>query len=405
MAAAEVAPPLNGGSTSSRADPLQVLNDYTTAGTSEGLSINPLIVEQLSEAAKAQQEDAEVNHLVISAPGNDRRVFSNRIGDTDIALISKVFSPQGFALQYVDFSYNTIGDKGAAGIANMLPECPNLRALILRSNDIGPYGAHMIASKLSVCTELSKLDLSFNPIGRDGGMSVAAYLQTPNKLLHLDVDSAEVNIDVLIALAAVLHVNNRTLCILNVENPRLFTLQQEHCTHFGRMLQVNTRLMELYLGKQKIRDEGTQVLVSHLFDNRALRVLDLRCNEISVKGAFEIARLLESDAVLQWLNLEANRMQDEGAFHIADALKYNRHLSTLERFQAVHNDFGPTAAAKWGKLLQKAPKVVVWSGVEVVNVCERGGEVGVEDGFSKMVEGFQLNFDSGFDRDVEKETL
>jgi len=167
-----------------------------------------------------------------------------------------------------------------------------------------------------------------------GGLAVAEFLQNNLVLYECHLADCEIDVDALVAISAVLHVNNQTLRYIDVTNPRVFTLQEEHTVHFGRMLRVNTGLIEVYLGKQKIRDEGTQILVTYLLENKTLRVLDLNSNEIGAEGAVSLGELLRNDCQLQSLKLSANRIGEKGntkgAQAIADALPRNRMLSYLD---------------------------------------------------------------------------
>lgn len=79
----------------------------------------------------------------------------------------------------------------------------------------------------------------------------------------------------MIALATVLQ-QNRSLEYLNMENPSLPPIETEPIMHMARMLQVNSALRELNLGKCKVRDAGALQLAQHLEDNRTLVSLDLR---------------------------------------------------------------------------------------------------------------------------------
>merc|ERR1712187_937541 len=100
------------------------------------------------------------------------------------------------------------------------------------------------------------------------------------------------------------------------------------------MLRVNVHLKEIYLGKHRMRDEGVRQLVSFLLENKTLRVLDLRCNELGAEGAQHLGTLLASDCQLSRLNLSANRIGENnnvnGARAIAEALRKNRMLRHLD---------------------------------------------------------------------------
>lgn len=73
--------------------------------------------------------------------------------------------------------------------------------------------------------------------------------------------------DVLVSLAAVLRGSQ--LAVLDVQNPRISTLQEEHTVHLGRVMRKNPNVTELYLGKLRMRDEGARQLVDFLLENEA----------------------------------------------------------------------------------------------------------------------------------------
>jgi len=298
--------------------------------------VNRLIERSLLESAEAGNEV-----WWLEACGNHALTFSARLADADIPILCEVFSSFKGAvatLQRVDFSYNLITDTGVETLAAGLfggqeaPTC--LRSLVLKGNDIGPRGVDTLCRVLRRCPQLRRLDISQNPLGKLGGLAVAEFLQNNLELLEARIADCEIDVDSLAAIAAVLHVNNQSLKVCDVSNPRIFTKQEEHTVHFGRMLRVNTGLSEIYLGKQRMRDDGASILVNSLLENKTLRVLDLRCNEIGAEGAVSLGVLLRKDCQLQRLNLEGNRIGEKknkaGAKALADALARNRMLSHLD---------------------------------------------------------------------------
>ena len=86
-----------------------------------------------------------------------------------------------------------------------------------------------------------------NPLENDGGMAVAEMLNINRVIKSLDLGNTELGTESLVALCTVLY-GNMVLCELNLENPRLFGVQQETTMHIGRMLAVNTGLESLNLG-------------------------------------------------------------------------------------------------------------------------------------------------------------
>merc|ERR1719182_597957 len=146
------------------------------------------------------------------------------------------------------------------------------------------------------------------------------FLQGSEQLLELQLADTEIDIDVLVAISAVLLTGTSQLKVCNLENPRIQTLQEDHTVHLGRMLRVDTTLSEIYLGKHRMRDDGVRQLVSFLLENKTLRVLDLRCNELGAEGAVHLGNLLRMDCQLVQLNLSGNRIGEQGNVNGARAI-------------------------------------------------------------------------------------
>jgi len=272
----------------------------------------------------------------IEAPGNDKFVFTCRLGDDDMDVFAKVFGPMSCAMAQLDLSYNQLTDVGAQKLASFIPSSTarRLTSLSLRSNSIGPDGCFAICQAIVLCPSLRRIDFSHNPLGQDGGTIVVDLLSSMPQLLELFLQDTEANIDVLVAIAEALRKPELQLSVCNIENPRIETLQEEHIVHLGQMLRENTHLREMYLGKVHMRDEGVRQLVSFLLENKTLRVLDLRCNELGADGAKHLGQLLGSDCQLSRLNLSSNRIGEKcnvtGAAAIAQALLNNRMLRHLD---------------------------------------------------------------------------
>merc|ERR1719188_2063066 len=189
--------------------------------------------------------------------------------------------------------------------------CKRLTVFSIRANSVGPRGCGALCQVLQHCESLKRLDFSRNPLQRAGGLLVVELLKNSTNLRELMLADSELDIDVLVALAAVLLTGVPKLRLCNVENPRIQTLQEDHTVHLGRMLRVNTYISEIYLGKHKMRDEGVRQLVSFLLENKTLRVLDLRCNDLGTEGAQHLSKLLSMDCQISELNLSGNRIGEK----------------------------------------------------------------------------------------------
>jgi len=194
-----------------------------------------------------------------------------------------------------------------------------------------------------------------NPLGKKGGIMLLELLQVSPDLLELLMGDTEADIDVLVSLAAVLLTSPSQLKVCDIQNPRITTLQEDHTVHLGRMLRVDTHITELYLGKHRIRDDGIRQLVDFLLENKVLRVLDLRCNELGADGAEHLGKLLASDCQLLSLNLSGNRIGEKcnvnGAKALSEGLSYNTNLRHLD---LNHNSLCGPALQLLGAVVEKS---------------------------------------------------
>jgi len=360
---------------------------YKRAAASANCKINPLVMSSLMESVKAQSHG-----FFVEAPGCHPTTFTSRIDDVHATVLCQAFATRAQFLVKLDLSHNLLTDVGAGQLAMGLL-CQGAAALVslsLKANSIGADGCEAICQALRRCSSIQSVDLSRNPLERSGGLVVVEFLKDTVNLAELILADTEIDIDVLVAIATALLVGNPTppkLKVCNIENPRIGTLQEEHTVHFGRMLRVNTHLSEIYLGKHRMRDEGVRQLVSFLVENKTLRVLDLRCNELGVAGAQHIGTLLKDDCQLSLLNLTSNRIGEEdnvdGAHAIAGALLSNRMLrylnldcnslcgealgfmadaiannSTLESVALFHNKWDQPSSLKFHEILADTSRIL-----------------------------------------------
>lgn len=308
-----------------------LLEAYVAAKHASGGKVNHLVERSLTESMLAQGET-----FYLEAPGNHPLVFKNRLGDTDMRIFAEVFGAAAHFLVRLDLSYNLVTDLGIENLCAGLLGRQSLRltSVSLRGNGIGPRGCDKLCQTLRKCPSLMGLDVSQNPLGRVGGLMLVEFLQYSGQLLELHLADTEMDIDVLVAISAVLLTGSSSLKVCNLENPRIQTLQEDHTIHLGRMLRVDTHISDLYLGKHMMRDDGVRQLVGFLLENKTLRALDLRCNELGAEGAVHLGTLLRTDCQLVQLNLSGNRIGEKGNINgakaIAEALTSNRMLKHLD---------------------------------------------------------------------------
>jgi len=274
------------------------------------------------------EEDDAIDIII---RGNDRLNFNYRIEDLDLIVICGTLESYSECLLFLDFSYNHIGDTGAMALARLIGGCPNLEGLNLQGNSIEHTGSQHLIDGLKQCPNLEYLNLSWNSIQTDGAMAVIELLNESTRLVELNLANNEIGHDAIIAISTVLNTTNNSLRILNLDNPRIVSIDQELAIHFAKMLYVNTGIERLSLRKHKLRDPGLFTITEHILDNTTLRVLDLNSNEISVQGSESIAKYLKGKKCqLESLFLANNQVATFGARAISQALSVNRTLLHLD---------------------------------------------------------------------------
>lgn len=383
-----------------------IVVNYQEVTKFAGRKVNFLVERCLLEAVEAGRET-----FFIEAPGNHKMVFGSRLGDKDMPTFVQVFNFPVPFLSRLDLSYNELSDEGISLLSSSMlgSRASRLNSFSVRANSIGPAGCQALCQSLRYCRQLKRLDVSRNPLGRIGGLAVIALLQANPGILEVFLGDTEIDIDVLVALSSLLLTGSLQLKVCEIENPRIISLQEDHTVHLGRMLRMNTHICELYLGKHRMRDDGVRQLVDFLLENKVLRVLDLRCNDLGADGAKHLGKLLASDCRLLKLNLSGNRIGEkdnvQGAKAIAEALRGNsvlRHLdlnhnglcgeallhlaeaveasTTLQAIQLFHSKWDQPSSYKFHSILNDAHRATplkadfVTSEVDLrIDVCKLDG--------------------------------
>ena len=106
----------------------------------------------------------------------------NLLDDHVRVFLREVSSNKLKHIQTLMLLYNSIGDDGAAALAEGLESCNSLHTLELSHNSIGDVGAAALAEGLKSCNNLQILNLKSNSIGDDGAAALAEGLKSCNSL-------------------------------------------------------------------------------------------------------------------------------------------------------------------------------------------------------------------------------
>ena len=87
------------------------------------------------------------------------------------------------------------------------------------------------------------------------------------------------------------------------------------------------------MSNKKVNDDTVCSIVFGLYNNTAVKKLDLSCNNITDDGAIVISDVLKHNNSLQKLDISYNNIGDDGAEAIGYSLKYNKTVKELNLSQ------------------------------------------------------------------------
>jgi len=311
----------------------KILNKYREALHTFRMTANKQVEEFLIKSSEAEQniqtQGTNNNEETLSMvfPGNNIYHFNNRLNDMDLQPICIAFMPQINFLIELDLSFNKLSDKGGVTISKLVEFAENIKRINLSGNQIADLGAEKLSISLKGKIFLSHLNLNTNHIGNTGIMFINELLFTNSGLLNLDIGNNHYDWDAMIAITSALTTTNKSLNILNVDDPNYKIQDQDFFTHFGKMLLKNKSLKKLSMKLHKLRFEGLAILTEHLAFNKTLEVLDISCNQICFQGMSFISEFLQrDDTTLKSLNLANNKISDQGAKIFAQGISLNKSL-------------------------------------------------------------------------------
>lgn len=311
----------------------KILNKYHEALNTFRMNPNKQVEEFLVKSSKEEEKSSSEGknnneeQLRMVFPGTNIYHFNNRLSDIDLQPICIAFMPQINYLTELDLSYNKLTDKGGVTISKLVEYAENIKKINLSGNQIGDLGAEKLSASLKGKIFLSYLNLNTNHISNTGIMYLNELLFTNTGLLNLDIGNNRYDWDAMIAITSALTTTNKSLNILNVDDPNYKIQDQDFFTHFGKMLLKNKSLKKLSMKLHKLRFEGVEILTDHLAFNKTLEALDISCNQICFQGMNFIAEYLQrDDTALKSLNLANNKISDQGAKIFSQGIAFNKSL-------------------------------------------------------------------------------
>ena len=272
-------------------------------------------------------------------------VSDNSITERGAATLVEMLKENG-TLQQLDVSGNFVGNGGATALAEMLTENGTLQQLDIRSNHISMEGVTALAGMLKENRLLQQLDVSYNPIGDGGATALAEMLKENGTLQHLNVSNNSIYSGGATALAEMLKEN----VMLQQLDVSCNSIGDEGATALAEMLKENSTLQQLNVSQNLIGVGGATTLAEMLKENRTLQQLNVSQNLIGVGGATTLAEMLKENRTLQQLDVSDNSIGDGGATELAAMLKETR---TLQQLNVSFNSIGDGEATALAEMLKE----------------------------------------------------
>jgi Ran GTPase-activating protein (RanGAP) involved in mRNA processing and transport len=220
----------------------------------------------------------------------------------------------------IDLSWNMIRNSGAKAIAVYLTQTRTLTALDLSGNKCEQLGIEKLAQALYGQTTLTSLKLSCNPVGDVGMGKLADALLGNNKLTEVDLGSTDLGTVTLMKLASAIRADAQVQK-LNINNPLLYSLEEETTIAISKAIGANTTLKELYMQRHRMQDYGASWLAQYLVMNSSLELVDLRCNQLTATGVATLVTALSKRSVGCSIRLDGNKLKGREHDEIIDAIQ------------------------------------------------------------------------------------
>ena len=327
----------------------QILSRYTELCEKSHFKFLPQIRTYL-ETEKEDDEETGLEVVDVPYPGNTTYNFNNRITDKDIQPISIAYMTNVSHIFILDLSYNVLSDKGASVLSKLLEYAENIKKINLKGNRITDTGCENLNKGLLNKKKLEYLNMNSNRFGNVGLLSINELLFKNDALKFLDVGGNRYDWDGIISLMNALKTTNKSLEVLNMDEPAYKISDQHFFNHVGKMFLSNTNLRKLSLKFNKLRWEGLNIIIFSLSKNTTLTVLDLTGNQICFQGMIYVRDYLKDNNILKSLILCGNKLRDQGAKVLVDGLVPNK---TLIHLDITNNDIGEQGFIDFGNKIKE----------------------------------------------------
>jgi len=178
------------------------------AEAAERIAAGALLIVQLSNGCKAEEEQVELGRALASDKCRVATLVleGNKIGACGTAALAEALKTNTTVTK-VDLSGNEIGDSGVVALVDALKTNTTVTEIKLWKNKIGDSGAVALADALKINTAITSIYLQHNEIGDAGAVALADALKTSAVVTKIDLRHNKIGDPGAMALVAALKIN------------------------------------------------------------------------------------------------------------------------------------------------------------------------------------------------------
>lgn len=239
---------------------------------------------------------------------------------------------------------NIMDITGARAIASFLlfPHKPKIETWYIAGNNVDELGIKLIAEALKTDTDAKSLWLKRNPLNENGVKYLGEMLEVNKSLEVLDLHNVNAGNNGIKYLFESLK-KNTTLKRLYLDANNITVEGIKYIADYFNFLKENNKegITSLWIGMNRLRDEGVTILANSLEGYNYLERLSLNSVRMKSEGCKNLLSSIKTIPNLILLDIGAykatgdmgelpNYVGDEGADYISNYIKQNSNLQVFD---------------------------------------------------------------------------
>ena len=342
---------------------------YNTKTISQDVLKDRVKVFYLFQCFQEAQDNELCEILSESFDGGVINIISHKLLPHQVVSLGFFLSKSHKKWKELNLCQCKIGDHGMSILHQYLcgdkANKQGIAKINLGANDLTGASSHLIADIISHL-QPHTLILHYNKITNVRDISTAVIDTSTVKVLHINegltaqeavaISSMMVCLEELYIHRNKLGDNGAELLLEGIKNTKTLRVLDISCNKIGpsgttaiaNALTNNTTLEKLNISNNKLGDNGAELLLKGITNTKTMRILDISCNNIGPPGTTAIANALTNNASLEELSISSNKLGDNGAELLSVGIRNTKILRVLHM---DNNNIGPSGTTATAKAL------------------------------------------------------